>query len=91
VKRPVGVLPFRRRSSETANDRLPSGTTSCSEPGVSQGSRRDRAVRFFRDVHGTERVWRRAPLLETFVENGDRTEELYGVVVCSNRHAVGAR
>ena len=91
VKRPSGVLPFRRRPSEAASDRSPAGATSRSTADVSQGGRRDRAVRFFRDVHGTERVWRREPPLETFAEGGDRTEEMYGLVVCSNRHAAGAR
>jgi hypothetical protein len=61
------------------------------ETGTPKPTRRERAVRFFRDIHGTERVWRSVPLIETFVESAERTEELYGLVVCTNRHAAGAR
>jgi hypothetical protein len=58
--------------------------------GRSDDSRRGRAVQFFRDIHGTERLWRRVPALEEFAAGGDQVPA-YGVVVCTNRRGANAR
>lgn len=52
---------------------------------------RSRSVQYFRDIHGTERVWQGVQAIDRHSAGDDHDPEYHEIVVCGSRRRASTR